>query len=141
MVVLLAANIPKFPLFRSTGVETLVGGQYSGCQRVGPDIRVESELCHQKANSAEDFRSGGCDELLDHCRPKFSNCRCLDDCPRRARLMSGTKKPKCRNVVLCGIVLGLVLALGACGTDFKKDFLCRPAGHCVDAADGGTGSN
>ena len=42
--------------------------------------------------------------------------------------------------VLYGIVVGLVLALPAC-TDFKKDFLCRPDGHCVDAADGGTGSN
>ncbi len=40
--------------------------------------------------------------------------------------------------VLYGIVVGLVLALPAC-TDFKKDFLCRPAGHCVDAPDGGTG--
>jgi hypothetical protein len=42
--------------------------------------------------------------------------------------------------VLYGIVVGLVLALPGC-TDFKKDFLCRPAGHCADAADGGTGSN
>src|SRR5262245_54554195 len=39
--------------------------------------------------------------------------------------------------VLYGIVVGLVLALPAC-TDFKKDFLCRTAGHCVNAADGGT---
>jgi hypothetical protein len=45
-----------------------------------------------------------------------------------------------RITVRYGIVAGLVLALPAC-TDFKKDFLCRPAGHCVDAADGGTGSN
>ena len=55
--------------------------------------------------------------------------------------MSGTIKPKCGRTVLYGTVLGLVLALTACGTDFKKDFLCRPAGHCVDAPDGGTGSN
>jgi len=54
--------------------------------------------------------------------------------------MSGTMKPKCRKIVLCGIVLGLILVLPAC-TDFKKDFLCRPAGHCVDARDGGTGYN
>jgi hypothetical protein len=40
--------------------------------------------------------------------------------------------------VLYGIVAGLVLALPAC-TDLKKDFLCRPAGHCVDAPDGGHG--
>jgi len=54
--------------------------------------------------------------------------------------MSGKMKPKCRKILLCGIVLGLVLALPAC-TDFKKDFLCRPEGHCVDARDGGTGYN
>jgi hypothetical protein len=40
--------------------------------------------------------------------------------------------------VFYGIVVGLVLALPAC-TDFKKDFLCRPAGHCVNAPDGGVG--
>ena len=34
----------------------------------------------------------------------------------------------------------LVLIPPAC-TDFKKDFLCRPDGHCVDAPDGGTGFN
>ena len=54
--------------------------------------------------------------------------------------MSRKMKPVCRKIVFYGIVAGLVLALPAC-TDFKKDFLCRPAGHCVDAADGGTGSN
>jgi hypothetical protein len=42
--------------------------------------------------------------------------------------------------VRCAIAMGLVLALPAC-TDFKKDFLCRPAGHCVNAPDGGTGYN
>ena len=42
--------------------------------------------------------------------------------------------------VLYGIVVGLVLMLPGCG-DFKKDFLCRPAGHCVNAPDGGTGYN
>jgi hypothetical protein len=42
--------------------------------------------------------------------------------------------------VLYGIVMGLVLALVAC-TDFKKDFLCRPAGHCVNAPDGSYGYN
>jgi hypothetical protein len=42
--------------------------------------------------------------------------------------------------VLCAIAMGLVLALPVC-TDFKKDFLCRPAGHCVNAPDGGTGYN
>ena len=40
--------------------------------------------------------------------------------------------------VLYGIVVGLVLALPAC-TDFKKDFLCRPAGQCVDARVGSFG--
>ena len=64
----------------------------------------------------------------------------LDARPRRGWLMSGKMKPKCRKIVLCGIVLGLVLAVPAC-TDFKKDFLCRPEGHCVDARDGGTGYN
>jgi len=62
----------------------------------------------------------------------------LDAHPRRGRLMSGIMKPLCRKILLYGIVVGL--GLTAC-TDFKKDFLCRPAGHCVDAADGGTGSN
>ena len=54
--------------------------------------------------------------------------------------MSGRMKSAWCITVLYGLVVGLVLALTAC-TDFKKDFLCRPAGHCVDAADGGTGSN
>jgi hypothetical protein len=54
--------------------------------------------------------------------------------------MSGPMKPKCRKIAPYGIVLGLALALPAC-TDFKKDFLYRPAGHCLDAADNGTGSN
>jgi hypothetical protein len=52
--------------------------------------------------------------------------------------MLGTMKPKCRKIVLCGIVLGLALPLPAC-TDFKKDFLCRPDGHCVNAVAGHTG--
>jgi hypothetical protein len=49
-------------------------------------------------------------------------------------------KPLCRKIVLYGIVIGLALTVFAC-TDLKKDFLCRPAGQCVDARDGGTGSN
>ena len=40
--------------------------------------------------------------------------------------------------VLYGIVVVLALALPAC-TDIKKDFLCRPEGHCVNAPDGGHG--
>jgi hypothetical protein len=52
--------------------------------------------------------------------------------------MSGRIKPLCRKIVLYAIVIGLGLA--AC-TDFKKDFLCRPAGQCVNAPDGGTGFN
>ena len=60
--------------------------------------------------------------------------------PRRGRLISGRMKSVWCITVLYGIVMGLVLTLPAC-TDFKKDFLCRPEGHCVDAADGGTGSN
>jgi hypothetical protein len=51
---------------------------------------------------------------------------------RRARLVR-------RAIGGYGIVAVLVLILPAC-TDFKKDFLCRPEGHCVDAPDGGTGS-
>ena len=31
-----------------------------------------------------------------------------------------------------GIVALLVLMLPACA-DFKKDFLCRPDGHCINA--------
>ena len=53
--------------------------------------------------------------------------------------MSERTKWVSRITVLYGIVVGLALALPAC-TDFKKDFLCRPTGHCVDAPDGGTGS-
>jgi len=52
--------------------------------------------------------------------------------------MSKRIKSVCCITVLYGIVAGLLLALPAC-TDFKKDFLCRPAGHCVDAPDGGHG--
>jgi len=52
--------------------------------------------------------------------------------------MSGRMKPVWRITVLYGIVLGLVLTLPAC-TDFKKDFLCRPEGICVNAPDGGHG--
>jgi hypothetical protein len=58
----------------------------------------------------------------------------------RGRLMSQKLKSVWYITVLYAIAVGLVLALPACG-DFKKDFLCRPAGVCVDAADGGTGSN
>ena len=47
-----------------------------------------------------------------------------------------------RIIALYGIAVGLVLALPACGGgDFEKDFLCRPAGQCVNAPDGGTGPN
>jgi hypothetical protein len=42
------------------------------------------------------------------------------------------------NIVLYGIVVALVLTLAAC-EDFKKNFLCRPDGHCVNAPDGGHG--
>ena len=45
-----------------------------------------------------------------------------------------------RITVLYGIVVGLLLALPACA-DFKKDFLCRPSGHCVNAPDGSYGPN
>jgi hypothetical protein len=70
--------------------------------------------------------------------PNFPIVAVLDARPRRGRLMSGKMKLLCRKIVLYGIVVGL--GLTAC-TDFKKDFLCRPEGHCVNAADGGTGSN
>jgi hypothetical protein len=49
-------------------------------------------------------------------------------------------KSVCCVTVLYGIVVGLVLALPACA-DFKKDFLCRPAGQCVNARDGSYGYN
>jgi len=52
--------------------------------------------------------------------------------------MSGRIKPVWRKIVLYGIVVGLVLMLTACA-DFKKDFLCRPDGHCVNASAGHTG--
>ena len=52
--------------------------------------------------------------------------------------MSGRMKPAWYKIVLYGIVAGLVLMLTAC-TDFKKDFLCRPDGHCVNASAGHTG--
>ena len=54
--------------------------------------------------------------------------------------MSGRMKPMWRIAALFGIVLGLVLMLPACANfDFKKDFLCRPDGHCVNATAGHTG--
>jgi hypothetical protein len=43
-----------------------------------------------------------------------------------------------RKIVLYGIFIGLALTLAGCG-DLKKDFLCRPEGICVNAADGGHG--
>ena len=52
--------------------------------------------------------------------------------------MSGRKKPARRKIVRYGTVAGLFLTLTAC-TDFKKDFLCRPQGICVNAPDGGHG--
>jgi len=54
------------------------------------------------------------------------------------KLMSRRRKPVWRKIWLCQIVVGLVVALLAC-TDFKKDFLCRPNGICVNASDGGHG--
>jgi hypothetical protein len=53
--------------------------------------------------------------------------------------MSGRKKPVWREIVLYGLVVGLVLTLSACG-DVMKDFLCRPDGHCVNAPDRNTNS-
>ena len=58
---------------------------------------------------------------------------------QEGKLMSATMKPVWCKILLYRIVaVGLVLALPAC-TDIKKDFLCRPEGHCVDAPDGGHG--
>ena len=39
------------------------------------------------------------------------------------------------------VVMGLMLSLSACAPDFdfKRDFLCRPDGHCVNASSGHTG--
>jgi hypothetical protein len=43
-----------------------------------------------------------------------------------------------RSILFCRIVvISLTLALPGC-TDFKKDFLCRPDGHCVNAIAGHT---
>lgn len=50
--------------------------------------------------------------------------------------MSGRTKPVCGIAVLYGVIVALVLTLPAC-TDVN-DFLCRPAGHCVDAPDRNT---
>jgi hypothetical protein len=49
--------------------------------------------------------------------------------------MSGRMKP--RKILLYGLVVGLVLTLSAC-SDFVKNFLCYPDGHCVDAPDRNT---
>jgi hypothetical protein len=51
---------------------------------------------------------------------------------------SRPRAPRSCSILFCGIVvIGLTLALAAC-TDFKKDFLCRPDGHCVNAHAGHT---
>jgi hypothetical protein len=52
--------------------------------------------------------------------------------------MSGRMKPARWKIVLYGVVVGSLLMLTACA-DFKKDFLCRPDGHCVNASPGHTG--
>jgi len=111
-----------------------------GLKRWNTGIRIEGELGEQERSRPKAFRAVVLTTCLTITGPNFLIIACLDARPRTNRLMSGTMKPKCRKIVLCGIVLGLVLALPAC-TDFKKDFLCRPAGHCVDARDGGTGYN
>ena len=49
--------------------------------------------------------------------------------------MHGRMKPVWEKISLCWVVVALVLTLPA-RTEFKKDFLCRPEGHCVNAADG-----
>jgi hypothetical protein len=54
-------------------------------------------------------------------------------CCRAGRLLSRRHSRLSRSILFCRIlVIGLTLALPAC-TDFKKDFLCRPDGHCVNA--------
>jgi hypothetical protein len=60
--------------------------------------------------------------------------------PRSGKRMSEKMKPLWRVTALYGIVPGLVLMLPACA-DFKKDFLCRPNGICVNATAGHTGIN
>ena len=60
--------------------------------------------------------------------------------PRRGEPMPERMKPVWRKILLYPIFVGLALTLSAC-TDFKKDFLCRPEGHCVNAPDGGHGVN
>jgi hypothetical protein len=81
------------------------------------------------------------DDVVDHWRTKFpARPSCSDAPPRRGRLMLERTKSVWRITVLYGIAVGLLLALPACG-DFKKDFLCRPAGVCVNAPDGSPGYN
>jgi len=55
--------------------------------------------------------------------------------------MSGRMKPARWKIVLCRVVVGSFLILTACTDfqDFKKNFLCRPDGHCVNASSGHTG--
>ena len=54
-------------------------------------------------------------------------------------MMLGRARAICRTIGVYMFVALLALILSGCA-DFKKDFLCRPEGHCVDAPDGGTGS-
>jgi hypothetical protein len=58
--------------------------------------------------------------------------------PQRAKPTSERMKPAWRAIVLYRVVVGLILTISA-GTEFKKDFLCRPDGHGVNAPDGGHG--
>jgi hypothetical protein len=48
--------------------------------------------------------------------------------------MSGRMKSVRDKILLCWLVVALALHLPAC-TDLKKDFLCRPAGQCINAPD------
>ena len=50
--------------------------------------------------------------------------------------MSG-RKPVCKTLFYRIVFVGVILTSRSAQT-FKKDFLCRPAGHCVNAADGGS---
>jgi hypothetical protein len=42
------------------------------------------------------------------------------------------KVPVWDKILLCWLVVALALHLPAC-KDLKKDFLCRPAGQCINA--------
>jgi len=95
------------------------------CRRVGapcPDL-LALETCETDQVPATPplHRAPG-DHEKGHCYNEISYAQTADAHLRLSRSIL------LRRIV----VIGLTLALPACA-DFKKDFLCRPDGHCVDA--------